>query len=179
MGRLRENAVVGFVLFAATLWLIFGAPYPRFADTTTWMWLLLSGMVGYVIGDYCLFQGYILIGSRFGQLFMSLSAPAAAITGRLMLCEQMRPLAIVGMCVTLTGIAMSILSKGTKKEGETTSAIRLKLPFKGVLYGCGAGICQGIGLVLSKCGMEVTIPVGVTADIFGKTYGNGTYKIGF
>lgn len=146
--------VISVVLFAATLWLIFGAPYPRFADATTWMWLLLSGVVGYVIGDYCLFQGYILIGSRFGQLFMSLSAPAAAITGRLLLGEQMRPLAIVGMCVTLTGIAMSILSKGTKKEGETTSAIRLKLPFKGVLYGCGAGICQGIGLVLSKSGME-------------------------
>ena len=145
--------VISLVLFAGTLWLTIGAPYPRFADSSTWTWLLLSGMVGYVIGDYCLFQGYILIGSRFGQLFMSLSAPAAAITGRLLLGEQMRPIAIVGMCVTLAGIALSILSKDTNKDGHESSSIHLKLPFKGVLYGCGAGICQGIGLVLSKSGM--------------------------
>lgn len=27
--------------------------------------------------------------------------------------------------------------------------------------------------------LKVTIPVGVTADIFGKAYGNGTYTINF
>lgn len=146
--------VISLVLFAITLWLAIGVPYPRFADASTLGWLILSGVVGYVIGDYCLFQGYIFIGSRFGQLFMSLSAPSAAITGRLLLGEQMRPLAIVGMCVTLTGIALSILSKEDGKSGRESASIRLKLPFKGILYACGAGVCQGIGLVLSKCGME-------------------------
>ena len=40
-------------------------------------WMLLSGLVGYVIGDFCLFQCYIIIGSRYGQLFMPL-APFSA-----------------------------------------------------------------------------------------------------
>ena len=107
MGSLPLNTVrmtMSLTLLVLTLWLVLGVPYPRFADAATWRWLLLSGVVGYVIGDYCLMQGYIFIGSRFGQLFMTLSAPTAAITGRLLLGEHMRPLAIVGMVVTLSGI---------------------------------------------------------------------------
>ena len=146
---------ISLVALALTLWLTLGVPYPRYADGSTWFWLLLSGVVGYVLGDYCLFKGYILIGSRFGQLFMTLSAPTAAITGFLLLGEKMGALALLGMVVTLVGIGMSVLSKqSSTEEGKTTGTWRLKLPLKGVLYGCGAGMGQGIGLVLSKMGLQ-------------------------
>jgi drug/metabolite transporter (DMT)-like permease len=128
-----------------------GTPYPRFADGSTWFWLLLSGIVGYVIGDYCLMQGYIHIGSRFGQLFMTLSAPTAAITARLFLGEQMRPIAILGMIITLSGIAMSILAKDDATE--SSHKVKLKLPAKGIFYASMAGIGQGVGLVISKVGL--------------------------
>lgn len=150
MGSLPFNVIrmaMSLVLLAATLWLTMGVPYPRFADGATWKWLLLSGVVGYVVGDYCLMQGYIIVGSRIGQLFMTLSAPTAAITGRLLIGEKMSSLAIIGMLATLTGIAMSILSK---KE----DTVRLHLPLKGIVYASMAGICQGVGLVLSKVGTQ-------------------------
>ncbi len=150
MGSLPLNTVrmtMSLSLLLLTLWLTMGVPWPRFADGATWRWLLLSGVVGYVIGDYCLMQGYIYIGSRFGQLFMTLSAPTAALTGRLLLGEQMRPLAILGMIVTLSGIALSILSK-------QDNSVRLRLPAKGVFFAAMAGICQGFGLVLSKIGLQ-------------------------
>jgi drug/metabolite transporter (DMT)-like permease len=151
MGSLPLNVVrmtMSLTLLVVTLWLTMGIPWPRYADGGTWGWLLLSGVVGYVIGDYCLMQGYIYIGSRFGQLFMTLSAPTAALTGRLLLGEQMRPLAILGMVITLGGIALSILSKGEKSE------VKLKLPREGVFFAAVAGICQGFGLVLSKIGLQ-------------------------
>jgi len=151
MGSLPLNVVrmiMSLTLLIVTLWLTMGVPWPRYADGGTWGWLLLSGIVGYVIGDYCLMQGYIYIGSRFGQLFMTLSAPTAALTGRLLLGEHMRPLAIVGMVVTLGGIAMSILAK--PKDGH----LQTKLPRKGIFYAAVAGICQGFGLVLSKIGLQ-------------------------
>jgi drug/metabolite transporter (DMT)-like permease len=151
MGSLPLNTIrmtMSLALLVLTLWLTMGRPYPLYADGQTWLWLLLSGVVGYVIGDYCLMQGYIYIGSRFGQLFMTLSAPTAALTGRLLLGEQMRPLAILGMVITLGGIALSILSKGEKSE------VKLKLPRKGVFFAAVAGICQGFGLVLSKIGLQ-------------------------
>ncbi len=144
--------VMSLLLLAATLWLTLGTPWPRFADSPAWTWLLLSGVVGYAIGDYCLMQGYILIGSRIGQLFMTLSAPTAAIFGRILIGERMQPLAIVGMAVTLSGIALSILSKD---HGEKSShKVKLSLPLRGIAYAAMAGICQGCGLVLSKVGLQ-------------------------
>ena len=153
MGSLPFNTIrmtLSLLFLALTLWLVMGVPYPRYADVSTWTWLLLSGVVGYVIGDYCLMQGYIHIGSRFGQLFMTLSAPTAALTGRLLLGEQMRPIAILGMVITLSGIALSILSKS---DGSNHHGIRFKLPAKGIFFAAMAGICQGFGLVLSKVGL--------------------------
>ena len=158
MGSLPFNAIrmaMSLLFLSITLWLTMGTPYPRYADGQTWLWLLLSGVVGYVIGDYCLMQGYIMIGSRFGQLFMTLSAPTAAIMGRLFIGEQLRPIAIVGMVITLSGIAISILSKNENDNGdETKTKMHLRLPKKGIFYAAMAGICQGAGLVLSKIGLE-------------------------
>lgn len=153
MGSLPFNTVrmtLSLLFLMATIWLTMGTPYPRYADGSTWLWLLLSGIVGYVIGDYCLMQGYIHIGSRFGQLFMTLSAPTAAITGRILLGESMRPQAIIGMIITISGIAMSILSKS---DGTGLYSVRFSLPAKGIFYAAMAGICQGFGLVLSKIGL--------------------------
>ena len=160
MGSLPLNTLrmtMSLALLTITLWLIMGVPYPRYADGPTWLWLTLSGVVGYVIGDYCLMQGYIYIGSRFGQLLMTLSAPTAAITGRLLLGEEMNLLAIAGMVVTLSGISMSILSKSDKSEDGAKSQplkLKLKLPPKGIFFASMAGISQGFGLVLSKMGLE-------------------------
>lgn len=154
MGSLPFNTIrmtMSLLFLVITLWLVMGVPYPRYADGATWTWLLLSGVVGYVIGDYCLMQGYIHIGSRFGQLFMTLSAPTAALTGRLFLGEQMRTIAIIGMVITLSGIALSILSKSSDTQQHW---IHFKLPAKGIFYAAMAGICQGFGLVLSKGGLN-------------------------
>ena len=153
MGSLPFNTIrmtMSLLFLTLTLWLVMGVPYPRYADGGTWWWLLLSGLVGYVIGDYCLMQGYIHIGSRFGQLFMTLSAPTAAITGRILLGERMRTVAIIGMIITLSGIALSILSK---TDGTDNHKLHFKLPAKGIFYAAMAGICQGFGLVLSKVGL--------------------------
>ncbi len=154
MGSLPFNTIrmtMSLLFLSLTLWLVMGVPYPRFADNATWTWLLLSGLVGYVIGDYCLMQGYIYIGARFGQLFMTLSAPTAALTARLFLGEQMRPMAILGMIITLSGIAMSVLAKD---DGEGRKhGVHLKLPAKGIFFATMAGIGQGVGLVLSKIGL--------------------------
>lgn len=153
MGSLPLNVlrmILSLTLLSLTLWVTLGVPFPPFADSQTWFWLSLSGFVGYVFGDYCLFQSYVLMNSRFGQLFMTLASPAAAVTAFLLLGECMQLLAILGMFVTLFGIGLSIWSKG--EDGY--KKLSLKLPVKGVLFGIGAGMGQGIGLVLSKVGME-------------------------
>lgn len=141
--------VLSLLLLSLSMWWVCGTPYPILADGETWMWLTLSGLMGYVLGDYCLFNAYIIIGARFGQLFMTLAPPAAALAGWMLLGETMSPMALLGMLITVTGISLSILGK---KDEE--SHTRLRLPLKGIIFGIGAGVGQGVGLVLSKLGIE-------------------------
>ena len=141
--------VLSAILLAGLLWIVIGHPYPAFADGKTWLWMGLSALVGYVFGDFCLFNSYIVIGARFGQLFMTLAPPFAAIAGWALLGETLSWKSWFAMVVTLTGIAISILNRG--RDGHS---LTLKLPVKGVLLGIGAGLGQGVGLVLSKIGMQ-------------------------
>jgi drug/metabolite transporter (DMT)-like permease len=137
------------LLFSAVLFLVvMGSPLPPGATWSACGWMLLSGLVGYVIGDFCLFQCYIIIGSRYGQLFMTLAPLSAALTAWVTLGEEMTMKSVLAMMVTLFGIAISVLGRGEHHR------VSLKLPFHGVLFAVGAALCQGIGLVLSKIGME-------------------------
>ena len=140
--------VLASFFLAAILWAFTGHPYPVYADGKAWLWLAASALVGYVFGDYCLFNCYLSIGARFGQLFMTLAPPMAAIAGWAILGESLSWKSALAMAVTLCGIAISILSRG---EGHH---VRFTLPLKGILLGLGAGLGQGVGLVLSKVGME-------------------------
>lgn len=145
--------VVSMLMLAALLYVFTGKPYPQYADGETWMWLLLSGAVGYVFGDYCLFNAYALIGSRFGQLFMTIAPPTAALTGWLLLDEQLSRQAVVGIGVTMAGIGLSILGRNAATP-DGKKRLRLNLPAKGVLFGIGSGVGQGLGLVLSAVGLK-------------------------
>lgn len=184
LGALQLNVIrmfLSLLMLGSTLWWFTGSFLPLHADVSTWFWLSLSGFVGYLLGDYCLFNSYILIGSRFGQLFMTLAPPTAAVAAWMILGETLSVQALLGMAVTLTGISISVLNKGTSHK------FSLKLPLKGVLFGIGAGIGQGVGLVLSKVGMnhyESSIPMdeGAVMDMlpFASTFMRAvTGAIGF
>ena len=151
LGNLTLNVLrMGLaLLFSLVLFgVVTGNPLPAGVPAEACGWMLLSGLVGYVIGDYCLFQCYILIGSRFGQLFMTLAPLSAALMAWITLGQQMKPISIVAMLVTLFGIGISVLGRGNHHM------VSLKLPLNGVLFAIGAAMCQGIGLVLSKIGMD-------------------------
>lgn len=136
------------LVFSVVMFLIVaGSPLPGGGNCEAYGWMLLSGLVGYVIGDFCLFQCYIIIGSRYGQLFMTLAPLSAALTAWITLGEQMTSRSILAMLVTLSGIGISILGRDAHHQ------LSLKIPVKGMLFAIGAAMCQGIGLVLSKIGM--------------------------
>ena len=135
--RMALALVFSLVLFGV----VTGNILPPGASAEAAGWMLLSGLVGYVIGDFCLFQCYIIIGSRYGQLFMTLAPLSAALMAWVTLGQ-------VAMLVTLFGIGISVLGRGEHHK------VSLKLPLNGVLYAIGAAVCQGVGLVLSKIGMD-------------------------
>lgn len=161
LGALPLNVIrmaLSLLLLGTALFFVTGRPYPLLADGPTWLWMGLSGLVGFGFGDYCLFNSYVLIGSRFSQLFMTLASPFAALAALVLLGERMSPLAVLGMGITVVGIGMSILGKehteAPKGEHGRVVHLSVKLPLKGFLFGIGASLGQGVGLVLSKVGLE-------------------------
>jgi drug/metabolite transporter (DMT)-like permease len=79
---------------------------------------------------------------------MTLAPLAAALMAWITLGQQMRAMSILAMRVTLIGIGISVLGRGEHHK------VSLKLPLNGVLFAIGAAVCQGVGLVLSKIGMD-------------------------
>ena len=122
---------------------------PSDATPEAWKWLSISGLVGFVAGDYCLFKSYSYQSAKLSMLIMSLAPPVAALSGALILHERLTWLNGLGMLLVLSGIAIVILKR---PESETNNS-RFNYPVKGLLLALGGAIGQGIGAVFSKLGM--------------------------
>ncbi len=127
------------------------------ADLQTWLWLLLSGIVGLVIGDLMLFRSYVLIGARVAMLVMSITPPITAFFGWIILNETLNLHQLGAMSITIIGIFMVLWKKGEKKEKDSLQKIKTKKRMstfvKGLLLALGGACGQAAGLVLSKKGM--------------------------
>ena len=130
---------------------------PLDADIHTWTWLAVSGIVGFIIGDYCLFRAYVITGARVAMLMMTLAPIFAALTAWIILGEVMTPLNLIAMTVTLFGIAMVIFTR-TRKHSigmvPGRKSISMSYPIRGIILGIIAAAGQGVGIVLSKYGMR-------------------------
>jgi drug/metabolite transporter (DMT)-like permease len=114
-------------------------------------YLAASAVLGLVIGDLALFSALIRIGPRLASLLMSLAPLFAALAGFLILHEQPGPRAVLGMAVTLAGVAWVVAERPETGPAPRDHGRSLALA---VL----AAACQGIGLVLAKLGMAGEVP---------------------
>jgi drug/metabolite transporter (DMT)-like permease len=125
--------------------------FPTGVGSHGWIWLSVSGIIGFVLGDYCLFSAYALIGSRIANLLMALAPPLATFFGWLIIGEKFSLRGFLGMAITLAGIIIVVLRRPGNKFNFHYSA-------KGLLFGLGAAAGQAIGLVFSKYGMQGADP---------------------
>jgi drug/metabolite transporter (DMT)-like permease len=125
-----------------------GLLLPVDAGANIWIWLSLSGIIGFVLGDLFLFEAFTIIGSRIAMLIMTLVPPITAFTSWLMLDEVLTMLNVIGMSLTIGGIALVIITRG---KGEKKFTFKHSL--RGVLFAFIGAIGQAVGLVFSKVGM--------------------------
>ncbi len=157
VGSLAVNLirlVIAFFLLGIFTLITRGSFFPLDAGADRWMWLALSGLVGFVIGDLLLFQAFVVIGARISMLIMALTPPITALTGWLVLGEVLSPMNWLGMIITITGISIVILKRGSSDENGTgRKKLTAAYSLPGILLAFGGAIGQGVGLVLSKKGM--------------------------
>jgi drug/metabolite transporter (DMT)-like permease len=121
---------------------------PFDASRHAWIWLSISGLIGFVLGDLFLFKSYTIIGSRISMLIMTLVPPITALLSWLMLGETLGIFGFAGMALTIGGIVIVIFKR---KEGEKNFSISHSI--KGILFAFVGAVGQAVGLVFSKVGM--------------------------
>lgn len=134
-----------------------GLALPTDADFHTWFWLLISGIIGFILGDVFLFQAFIEIGSRISLLIMSAAPPLTALIGYFVLGERISLLGILGIFITMVGICLVILSKNPEEK-----KVEFNRPVKGLIYASIGAIGQALGLIFSKVGIGTYDPVAAT-----------------
>lgn len=159
IGSLSVNLIrllLAFIFLGLLNWVLKGQPLPLNASAHNWIWLSLSGLVGFVIGDLMLFQAYVVVGARISMLIVALAPPIAALIGWLALAETMTIKQLLAMALIFAGIAMVILQKESddvKSSQRGNKKLKLSYPIGGLLLAFGGAVGQGGGLVLSKIGL--------------------------
>ncbi|MCF8360492.1 MAG: DMT family transporter [Prolixibacteraceae bacterium] len=123
-------------------WLPVGAP------VKAWIYLSISGLIGFVLGDFFLFKSYEFVSSKISMLIMTLAPPIAAILGWFMMGEVFTLMNSLGMLLVLGGIAMVVMRRDIENGKR-----RMRYPLKGILLAFGGAVGQGVGAVFSKIGM--------------------------
>jgi drug/metabolite transporter (DMT)-like permease len=160
VGSLAVNFIrlaIAFILISFFTLFTRGMFLPMDATSTNWLWLTVSGIIGLVLGDFFLFQAYVEIGSRTSMLIMAAVPPITAITGFILMGEKLTLIDILGMLITVGGIALVILVRGSNEK-----KVVLSHPIKGLAFAFTGALGQAFGLIFSKIGMGNYNPFAAT-----------------
>ncbi len=160
VGSLAVNylrLILGFIFISIFTFVTSGNFLPVNAGSSSWILLSISGLIGLFIGDLFLVQSYLEIGSRISMLVMAASPPITAILSYFIFGEHIGWSGVLGMSVTMGGIAMVILGRdaGAKK-------IKLTHSVKGLTFAFLGALGQSVGLLFSKMGMGANSPFAAT-----------------
>ncbi len=144
---------VALLLFSILLFIRNGHIIPIDFPLHAWIFLSLSGILGFFFGDIFLFKALVEIGPRVTMLIFSLSAPTTALIGWLFLHETYVPQQWLGMLVTLLGVSVVIFERGQKNKPAQKLNVR-RISFKGVIFAFAGMAGQAGGYILSKIAMQ-------------------------
>src|SRR5688572_3430935 len=121
-------------------------------------YFLLSGLIGFGLGDLALYQALPRIGSRLSMILIHcLAAPIATAIEWIWLGTSLTLLQIACSLVILLGVAIALAPK------EHLHLARHAL-IVGIIFGIIAAIGQGVGSVISRKAYNVALTAGEQID---------------
>lgn len=139
LGGVTANAC-RITLACTILGLITWGFFPGQIHSATFRWFLLSGVLGFGLGDVALYLAYPLLGARTAVMVnLCLATLVGALADWMFLGTHLAPKEIAAAALTLTGVVLAM-----HKRDE---------PFSwnvGLVLTLFAGTCQGFGLMLSR-----------------------------
>ena len=106
--------------------------------------LIISGILGLVLGDSFLFKSFQMIGARLGIIVMASVPVLSTILAFFFLGEIISYLGMIGMLLTIAGILIVVLEKKSDVS-ENISVNKI-----GIFYGFLGALGQASGLIFAK-----------------------------
>jgi drug/metabolite transporter (DMT)-like permease len=151
VGSMAVNYIklfIGIFLMSIYCYIARGLVFPTDAGIHQWLWLSISGIIGFILCDLFLFKSFNMIGVRLSMLIMTLAPPLTALGGLIFLGERLYWMKILAILVTITGIALTIVTQPNGDKGKS------KVNKAGVLFAFTGAVGQAAGFLFSKIGMQ-------------------------
>ncbi|MGD1046156.1 MAG: DMT family transporter [Bacteroidota bacterium] len=144
VGSVYVNVVrlVAAVVFLFVTIVVFGIQTN--VSTAQVIFLSMSGFAGFVFGDTFYFKSFEYNSARISTLIMSAAPAMAALMAFLFLNETLSFTGILGMTITLAGIALVVL------ERKELSTHNIPISMVGVFYALLGALGQAGGMILAK-----------------------------
>ena len=152
------------LVFATLLLAVYAHALGAGLDGSALPVLLVSGCIGFGVGDVALFQALPRLGSRLSvMLVLCLSSPIAALIEWLWLRTPLTTAQMALGLVVLVGVSLALTS------GQHFEIAPRQLVV-GVAFGLVAAFCQGYGAVLSRKAFAIARDAGENLDGISAAY---------
>lgn len=126
-----------------------------------YLFLILSGIIGLVCGDYFLFSSFRKIGPRYSSVLMSLAPIFTCVGAVFLFNENISIIGFIGIITTISGIII-VVSKTNSVSQNAKQNIK---PSK-LLFGILAALGQAVGILCVKQAYITGELNGISATFF-------------
>ncbi len=145
----RLRITVACVFLGLALFVTRGSPWPVWATGSQVGLLAASGLIGFVFGDAYFFRALVILGPGRAALIVSLAPVFTAILAWPVLSEAPGPLALLGMALTIGGIAWVLWEREHLARTHVEGSARA-----GIVFGVMGALGQAGGYVISKLALR-------------------------
>lgn len=148
----RLRLLVALLLLLGTHGVLTGTLIPLGAEPSRWLWLSLSGVIGFAVADAFLFRAMFHLGAHRTSMVTALVPVASTFLAWVAFGESLGWTELVASAGVVAGILL-VLSGRRGAVGDSRGSARL-----GVLFGLGAVVAQATRYLLSVQGMRGGFP---------------------
>ena len=145
----KNTVALLFLLSCLAIRWLDGTPPASLPGPEVVGWLLLSGLIGFVISDTALFAGLQRVGAQLTSALQSLVPPVAALLAWFFMGEQLTNWGWAGMALTLVAVLCVIRTgPGSQLAGSQRDWVW------GITWGITSAVTQAVGFVIARYALQ-------------------------
>lgn len=117
-------------------------------ETSDWLPLAVSGLVGLAFGDAALFEAFSRLGPRRTGMLFAINAPIAAVLSAIIYEERFGWFGVVGTMLVVAGVSLAIAFGTRPGQSHTWEDVRGPL-WVGISFGLLGALGQAIAVLVA------------------------------